>query len=106
MQLKTGVKIQGVRPELLLALQICDGVYWRMFKTDIVVTSIVDGAHMQGSMHYLGRAADLRIWGLEASIEALVKSLKISLGENYDVVLEKDHIHLEYDPKELKTVKV
>lgn len=27
---------------------------------------------------------------------------KYMLGPNYDVVLEKDHIHIEYDPKPKK----
>ena len=27
------------------------------------------------------------------------RGLKFHLGANYDVVLERDHIHIEYDPK-------
>ena len=32
-------------------------------------------------------------------ISKLMGSLKYMLRPNYDVVLEKDHIHIEYDPK-------
>lgn len=65
------------------------------------ITSAVDGTHMANSKHYTGDALDWRIWesdarGLTASIAA---EMRYYLGSDYDVVLEKDHIHVEYDPK-------
>lgn len=98
MQLKTGVKIRGIAPELLLGLFIADRIYKEKFQTEMVVTSVIDGVHMQGSKHYLGQGADLRIWGLEAKVKVVVNELKLALDENFDIVEEGDHIHLEYDP--------
>ena len=102
MKLKPGVTMKGVCPEMVLGLQIVDSVMWREFQVDPVVTSITDGKHMSGSMHYLGRAADLRIWGIEDRLSSVVPALRYALGENYDVVQESDHIHLEFDPKTKK----
>ena len=66
----------------------------------LVVTSLEDGNHMKGSFHYVGRAADLRTRDIPPDVcKQLVRDIKASLGNDYDVVLEKDHIHLEYDPK-------
>lgn len=102
MKLKPGVTLRGVLPEMILGLIIVDSVMWRQFNVDPVITSITDGKHKSGSMHYLGRGADMRIWGIEDKLESVVPALKYALGENYDVVQEKDHIHLEYDPEEKK----
>lgn len=66
-----------------------------------VVTSLMDGTHMEGSKHYVGNAADLRIYYFNnAQKRIAVRRLKEELGMGYDVVLEGNHIHVEYDPKE------
>jgi len=64
-------------------------------KQDIYVTSIRDGNHSAGSLHYDGLAFDIRNPDEVSPIE-----LRGTLGPNWDVVFEKDHIHCEYDPKE------
>jgi hypothetical protein len=99
MQLKAGVKLSGVRPELVLALGIAAEIYQKYFSTVMTVTSVKDGSHRSGSKHYIGCAADLRIWGLEGRVTAVVDALRASLGEDFDVVPEGDHIHLEFAPK-------
>jgi len=45
---------------------------------------------------------DLRRWDLDAAgkTSQAVSMLKSQLGSDYDVVLESDHIHVEYDPKD------
>jgi len=32
--------------------------------------------------------------------ENVYKQLRIALGEQFDVILEADHIHIEFDPKD------
>jgi hypothetical protein len=99
MKLKAGVKVTGLAPEMALALQIAAGVY-RRFGHELVVTSLLDGRHSATSLHYVGHAADLRIRDIPAAIhQDIVRELKASLTTDYDVVLESDHIHLEYQPK-------
>ena len=99
MQLKKGVNATGISSELLLGLMVADSVY-RDMGVELVVTSLVDGAHSTTSLHYAGDAADLRTWefSLEQAREA-VTSIKEGLPDDYDVVLEKDHIHLERQPR-------
>lgn len=83
---------------------------WReMGKHEPTCTSANDGKHMEGSKHYSDEALDIRIWQMvtkeypDARDAPLVKQaarrLQIKLGEDYDVVVEKDHIHVEYDPE-------
>ena len=97
MQLKTGVDIRKVSVEMLFGIMIADGVF-RKRGLDMVVTSVCDGKHGSGSKHYLGMGADIRIWGIEGQLEMIVNELRQAMNNNFDVVKESDHIHLEYDP--------
>ena len=101
MKLKEGVRIYGIRSELVLALIVCEDVYNEV-GTDLVVTSIIDGMHSSGSLHYTGSAVDLRIRNLpQGRAEAVRDEIAERLGGDFDVVLEADHLHLEFQPKRL-----
>jgi len=64
-----------------------------------VITSANDAKHMLGSLHYQDRGWDFRTFTLPRSTtDLIVKELKELLGPDFDVVLEKDHLHIEYDP--------
>jgi len=98
MPIKNGVDVGGLKPEILLAyIEAC--FIWREQGERAVITSGLDGRHMLGSKHYTGNAIDLRTRGLLNKAMANEK-LASALGSDYDVVLEDDHIHVEYDPKQ------
>lgn len=99
MKFKEGIITTGVRAEVVLALMVIDKVY-ENHGLDLVVTSVCDGKHSVTSLHYSGQAADLRIWNMEDPA-TVVEEIKDALGRNpdYDVVLESDHIHFEWQPK-------
>ena len=96
---KKGVKINGVKPEVVMALIVCERIY-DAFKAECVVTSIMDGKHSSGSLHYVGFAFDLRTRTFSNPDLVLIhKALKANLTDEFDVVLEKDHFHIEFQPK-------
>lgn len=65
---------------------------------DITITSANDSKHMNGSKHYEDLAYDLRTRDLsKEQTQLLAQDIKARLGPAYDVVVEKDHIHVEYD---------
>ena len=65
----------------------------------LTITSGTDGKHMRGSKHYSGEALDIRTRGLtKSNVTRVLGTLSARLGREYDVVLEKDHIHIEYVP--------
>jgi hypothetical protein len=67
---------------------------------DMLITSGNDSQHMAGSRHYTDEALDFRTRHLTAEQKSiLVQFVKLRLGPDYDVVLESDHLHIEYDPK-------
>ena len=96
MSIKPGVRVLGIRPELVLALQIAQAIYAER-SAPLVITSIIDSTHEVGSLHYAGCAADLRLPPDNAL--AVVVALHDALGPDFDVVLEGDHVHLEWQPK-------
>jgi len=93
--IKPGVRIRGMGPEILLAVVVAHELF-RERGESMTITSCTDGVHKDGSLHYTGCAVDLRLPVLHS---ILVDALRSRLGTDYDVVLEKDHIHVEYDQK-------
>ncbi len=99
MRLKDGVSTRGVRAELLFAISVASEAFLRA-GSEMMITSIQDGIHAYRSRHYDGAAFDFRIYHLDRGrIEKIIAEIKDALNQDYDVVLEKDHGHCEYDPK-------
>lgn len=66
---------------------------------EAVVTSANDGVHSRQTLHDDGRAIDIRSRHIPSEDQQLILSqLQSTLGDEWDVVLESDHFHLEYDP--------
>ena len=99
-RIKPGVRIYGIKPETTLAIYIADG-FFRGEGLDTVITSVMDGKHSWGSLHYVGAAVDLRTSHLtNRSLSRVKGEVKDMLGQDYDVVLEATHLHIEFQPKE------
>ena len=97
--LKSDVRITGMRPEILLAAFAAERVYEEAGH-DFTITACVDGKHMAGSLHYAGAAIDVRTRDLApADVQAILAQIKVCLGAEFDVLLELDHIHIEFQPK-------
>ena len=100
MKVKPGVKVQGVRPELVFALVIAEEVWRQLELPELTVTSVLDGVHSATSLHYAGCAVDLRTRDFPTEVvPVVVAALKDRLGVDFDVVAESTHIHLEYQPR-------
>jgi hypothetical protein len=101
-QLKPGCQARGVQPEILLALQIIDGVYGILGVPLWDVTELTGSKHMTGSKHYIGQGADLRLpsrYVTQGGVDsAAARMMRERLGAEYDVVVESNHVHLEFDP--------
>lgn len=99
MLLKTGVSLKNLQPQIVVAILIAYDVY-SAADYSLVITSASDSTHCNNSLHSHGLAIDLRIKNIPfATILAITKEIKQDLGNEFDVVLESDHIHIEYDPK-------
>ena len=94
--------MRGICPEMVFGHTIVSSVF-TAHGLDVVVTSGTDGVHGRVSRHYSGAALDYRTRHITASglKQRIAGEAKAALGQDFDVVLESDHLHVEYDPKTL-----
>ena len=74
----------------------------REFAVEFVVTCGIE-QHQHPSMHAYNAALDYRtreIVGRPERKVAFAEEVRERLGDGFDVVLEPDHLHVEYDPKD------
>lgn len=104
LKLKQGVSLENVSWRMFHAAIVVENAYKRR-GIEAVITSASDGKHSALSKHYpennasgMVEALDFRTWHLTDpwSVRAEIAT---ELGSDYDVVLESDHLHVEYDPK-------
>ena len=99
MTIKSGVSVVGIKPEMLIALPIIDQCYQKV-GVECVLTSGTEGTHGRGSLHYVGLAADFRTNTLKSDQKTrLLNLVSGALTGEYDVILEKTHLHCEFQPK-------
>lgn len=88
----------GVTPKNLVIAAALANAAWDL-PFDVVITSGTDGTHMKGSKHYSGNALDVRTSNIPKDwLKVYIDRVKNRLGPDYDLVLEVDHLHVEYDP--------
>lgn len=99
-RIKTGVKVNGIQSEMILGTIVASKVYEK-YGYDFIITEVTGGKHGRGSLHYVGLAMDIRTRHIssEAEIGIIANEIRESLGKQYDVVVEKTHIHIEFQPK-------
>lgn len=101
--LKTGAQVEGTEAQneiLEAASEVYEDTDQRLVVTSGDEGDEGDGIHMEGSLHYEGKALDFRIWNL-GDPQATADALAERLGEDFDVVYGEGHdthIHVEKDP--------
>ncbi len=95
----------GLQATMLLAIRVAEAEYERV-GVPLVITSVNDSKHSDRSLHYEGRAVDLRTRHLpEYEKRPIFEALRATLGPvGFDVVWEdpkgpNQHYHIEYQPK-------
>jgi hypothetical protein len=96
MLIKAGVDISRLRPEIRKKLGKIESIVDAINHKEMIITSTYEGNHSASSLHYANLAVDIRsvnrgstVWG----------EIGRALGEDYDVIIYENHIHIEYDPK-------
>jgi len=96
MLIKAGVDISRLERTTRRSLTIV-AVVLRDMDLELIITSTYDGNHMPGSLHYANQAYDVRV--PHKQMRRACDGIKDALSFDFDVILEEDHIHVEYDPK-------
>ena len=98
-RIKKGVCILGFKPEILLAIMVAEGIFAE-YGVPCVITEGTEGKHTAHSHHKKGLAVGFRTRQIPPELHAeLVERLTQALGGDFQVILHKTHIHVEYDPK-------
>ena len=100
-EIKPGVSIRGLTPEIVLAAVAAHQAYEELADgAECVITSCTEGKHGRASLHYVGYAIDIRTRTLTTQQTTKVaEKIRRALGAEFDVVLEQNHIHIEFQPK-------
>ena len=96
MLIKAGVDISRLERNTRRGLGKVDRIF-ESHNQEMIITSTFDGNHGAGSLHYANQAFDLRL--PEADRENVEAMIFEELDDDFDVLTETDHIHIEYDPK-------
>lgn len=95
MKPKDSSVIINYNPYLDKIKQAVESIY-KAFGIEPVCTSGNDGKHKPNSEHYKDRALDIRFWDV---LQFVADRIKAHLPPYYDVVVEKDHFHIEADSR-------
>lgn len=95
MLIKAGVDISRLKPEIRKRLNKIESIINALLGEEMIITSTYEGTHCAGSLHYAHWAVDVRSMHKRSAVWGEIKRY---LGDDYDVLLENSHIHIEYDP--------
>ncbi len=95
--IKKGVKANGIKAEMVLAYVMAKPILEKHGQS-AVITSLCDGVHSRQSRHYIGYAMDLRTRDMAIDDKQKVADkIADALGDEYFVLLESDHIHVQFN---------
>lgn len=98
------VRVARLKPQTLLAMIVVEQVF-NLHGHGLTITSANDSEHMEGSLHYVGKAFDCRIRDPRtgeryfADDHLVAQDIRERLRKDYDVLVYDTHFHIEYDPK-------
>jgi hypothetical protein len=92
-------KIRHLETASAVVLTVVEQVYQSRGK-DPELTSHDDDPHGTSSRHWYGGGWDFGTRGLGNNDKQIISNeLEARLGRDFDVVLEQDHIHIEWEPR-------
>lgn len=100
--IKPDVSLVGLQASMAVALQVVESCY-SAFACQCIVTGGTEAGHMPTGLHPRGLALDFNTHYVSRSrLPLLVERIKLSLGPEFDVILEweglsREHLHVEHD---------
>ena len=95
MLIKAGVDISRLERHTRRSLSVVAMIFSEEREL-FIITSTYEGNHSERSLHYANQAYDVRL--PDDSKLRIFAKLKEQCGPDFDVVMERTHYHIEYDP--------
>lgn len=92
------VRLFGVRPEMAWARAAVSDTEQHL-GAETILTSVTDGRHGETSLHNTGCAFDIDVDHTGIPADIWREEIRRRLTEEFDVVVEATHIHIEFQPK-------
>jgi hypothetical protein len=100
----SNVRLNLLAPQIVLAIMTALPVYEEAGATELWVTSCNDSEHSPTSLHYLGRAVDLRTKNLPRNMRTQVAATlgaRLESAMGFTVLFEdpdgsNEHLHIQY----------
>ena len=84
---------------MVLGMLVINSVYIK-WNVEYVLTSVMEGKHKTYSLHYVGFAQDSRTRDFPPDdLSAVAEDLREALGDEFEVILEGNHFHIEFQPQ-------
>lgn len=97
MQIKPGVQLHGIQPEMLVGLMIIEPMF-KAKDVELVITSCTDSAHSNMSRHYIGYGLDIRTRDFDPDdVMPFEAELQLALGTEFYLKFELNHYHLQFN---------
>ncbi len=94
-----GTSIAGIKPETVIGILIANDVF-KSVEQPCELSSGLEGKHSRNSLHYAGLAFDVSARDVAGSqYESITYLLSKNLGDEFDVIFETDHWHIEFQPE-------
>ena len=99
MRIKNGVRFHSPGDAMAAAVHVVSFVC-RSYSVDCCITGGIE-KHEPPSKHVTGGGLDFRTRDFPSleDLHHFYQAVTERLGDGFDVVLESDHLHVEYDPK-------
>jgi len=102
---KPGVAVNRLDTSILPGLlRLCYFMETILGTSSVTVTSVNEGPHKSGSLHFVGKALDIRSkYYPPDKVAEVVAAFKAEYDREYDLLWENqgqpnEHLHLEFDP--------
>ena len=91
--------IRGIAPEMCIAHTLLCFLFAR-HNIAVRLSSGTESRHRTASLHYIGHAIDVSFRNIPQKLISLLHAeMKSVLGDEFDVVAETTHFHVEFQPK-------
>lgn len=91
--------IRGIKPEMCIAHTLLCFLFSR-HQISVRLSCGTDGQHKTASLHYVGFAIDVSLRNVSQKLIAMLHAeMRSVLGDEFDVVREGTHFHVEFQPK-------